>query len=567
MHDRLAAVYPTLLAVGVLILCFYQWRWIDRVAESDLAREQIRLQRGAQAVASEIDTEITRAVLFFADAGDETSPERQSQDRPDLPAPGTAHPLQSRLVEWSSEAPVPHVVAGVLAAEADGAVRWHALNGSAWNYAGPLPNAPAFGPEPLLIGDQPAFSLFGGPERRRRAPPFGPPGSPREPDRSKEDLRRYLIINTAAIEQNLLNRLIERRLGSEGYFAVLSRPREAAGPTDSELRIATGAVRLDCLLGGRRGGRLRPDLRRDYLIHASSRCLDRALEGPALWHLTIKHQSGRLGAPILAARNRNRILFAAGMALLLGALTAFVLAGRRARRLAEHQIEFAMSVSHELKTPLTVIRLAGDNLASGIVSPEQVRRYGERVGREAERLTAMVEQVLTFARSGQPGWRIETAPVEPEMLVSHALSASGAILRDAGIDVVRESAPDLPLVQAEAGLAVTALTNLLVNAATHGGSGKYVRLRAGVEDDRVVFEVQDRGPGVPHSDLKRILQPFVRGSRAGNTRGTGLGLHLVRRIAEAHGGSVDIDSQPGAGTTVRLRLPAAATAAVETAKT
>jgi signal transduction histidine kinase len=102
---------------------------------------------------------------------------------------------------------------------------------------------------------------------------------------------------------------------------------------------------------------------------------------------------------------------------------------------------------------------------------------------------------------------------------------------------------------------ISAVTNLIANAARHGGSGKWVRVRAYSSGDSVVFEVADRGPGIAARDLRHVFKPFYRGKGAAKTKGSGLGLHLVQRIAAAHGGSVSVESSTGAGAAIRIRLP------------
>ncbi len=92
----------------------------------------------------------------------------------------------------------------------------------------------------------------------------------------------------------------------------------------------------------------------------------------------------------------------------------------------------------------------------------------------------------------------------------------------------------------------------------HAASGKWVRIRATAVDKFVEVEVADHGPGIVRRDLRMVFRPFYRGKQSGGSQGTGLGLHLVRRIAEAHGGRIEIESSPGAGTVATLTLPVAA---------
>ena len=125
--------------------------------------------------------------------------------------------------------------------------------------------------------------------------------------------------------------------------------------------------------------------------------------------------------------------------------------------------------------------------------------------------------------------------------------------------VERELADGLPQMNADANLVSAGLQNLLVNAAKYAGEGGVVRVRAErAEASRVAIFVEDDGPGVRHSELERIFSPFFRGSDAANSRtpGLGLGLHLVKRIAEAHGGIVRASNREGRGFEVEMRIPA-----------
>jgi len=355
--------------------------------------------------------------------------------------------------------------------------------------------------------------------------------------------------------------LVERNLGP-GAWDVETGPAETTAETgtergrkpDAEIRLLT--IRPECL------GADQSDGPEDVLRRSSRPC--QAVppdDETAIWKVGLRHRSGSLAGSIETFRQRNMAISFGVLAALAAAICALWLSMRRAASLARQQMEFAMSISHELRTPLTVMRLAGDNLAQGVATnPEQVKRYGETIRREAERLSAMVEHVLTFARAQRPEFVLRAEPVAPGMIVDGALYATGTLLEEAGFTVVREAEPDLPMVRADANLLITAVTNLVMNAVRHADSGKWVRIRATADAaaGRVEFEVADQGPGIPKRELGRVFRPFYRGAGSGATRGTGLGLHLVKRIAEAHGGTVTIESNPGAGTVVTLSIPVAA---------
>jgi signal transduction histidine kinase len=226
-------------------------------------------------------------------------------------------------------------------------------------------------------------------------------------------------------------------------------------------------------------------------------------------------------------------------------------------------MEFAMGISHELRTPLTVIRVAADNLANGMMENAQhAQKYGRLIGDEAHRLTDMVEQILTFARTESPRGGSDLSPVAPEHIVRRALAVCGPALREAGMEVERFVDPGLPLVSVDENLIVDCVQNLLNNAVKYASSGGWVRVRAEAvshrDGPRLRIAVEDRGPGISPDELPHIFDPFYRGEAVRNSQipGVGLGLSLVKRIIEAHHGTIEVKSSESGGAAFILYLPA-----------
>jgi len=288
------------------------------------------------------------------------------------------------------------------------------------------------------------------------------------------------------------------------------------------------------------------------------------------WKLLVKRHGGSLDTAFATFRLRTMtISFGVLLVLALG-ISMLTISTERARVLAKLQMEFAMGVSHELRTPLTVIRVAADNLANGMMENTQhAQRYGRMIGDEARRLTDMVEQILTFARAHSTGSGSDLAPVSPEHIVRRALTACGPVLREAGMRVERFVESDLPQAPVDENSIVDCLQNLLHNAVKYAASGGWVGVRAeavrhpgGV---RVRIQVEDHGPGIGPDDLPHIFDPFYRSQAIRNSQipGVGLGLSLVKRIVEAHRGTIEVKSSQS-GTTFSIYLPAqAATVPVE----
>ena len=278
------------------------------------------------------------------------------------------------------------------------------------------------------------------------------------------------------------------------------------------------------------------------------------------WRLLVKHPSGSLEAAVNSTRRRNLAISSGILAVLGASMALLVLSTRRSQEIARQQMEFVAAVSHELRTPLAVIRSAGDNLAAGVVAePAQVGTYGELVRAEGRRLSEMVEQILEFAgiQSGQR--RFEPRPVDVATLLGDVIGASASLIEAARIDVQLQIPPDVPPVLGDEPALRRVFQNLLGNAIKYGADGRWIGLRAQATSKEVCVSVADRGIGIPPAEQSRIFEPFYRAAEviAAQIQGAGLGLSLVQRIIEAHGGRIAVKSAPGEGSEFSVYLPAA----------
>lgn len=285
--------------------------------------------------------------------------------------------------------------------------------------------------------------------------------------------------------------------------------------------------------------------------------------GEARWLLEIFHEEGSLDLAIDRAQRRN-LTVAFGILLVLGLSMLFLArAARNAQELARRQMELVAGVTHELLTPLSAMKSAGQNLRDGVVQEApKVSRYGELIVKESDRLTDLVGQILLWAGLESRQTAPHREKVEPRQLAEAALADLRPALDAAGFEIVLEAAPDLPAFAGDPAGLRQALGNLIANAVKYGkppDGRPHLRVRAVVErgGERLAFEVKDRGPGVAAEDLPHLFEPFYRGRRvvASSVAGAGLGLALVRRIAEAHGGELKVGSVPGQGATFTLSLP------------
>jgi signal transduction histidine kinase len=282
------------------------------------------------------------------------------------------------------------------------------------------------------------------------------------------------------------------------------------------------------------------------------------------YYLLLRHRAGSVDAAVAKARTRNLVI-SSGILLLLGvSLVLIVVSTQRAQKLAARQMEFVAAVSHELRTPLAVIRTAGQNLADGVVDRSaQARKYGALIESEGRRLTELVEEALAFAAQESGHAARDHGPVDAASLVAAAVASSSGLAAPDEVTIEQDVEKDLPPVVGDEQAIRRALQNLIVNAFKHGAEGRSVRVSARIVRVRKRHEmeisVSDRGPGIDPADLPHLFEPFYRGRRAVENRihGNGLGLALVRRVAEAHGGRVSVQSKPGDGACFTLHLPIA----------
>jgi signal transduction histidine kinase len=264
-----------------------------------------------------------------------------------------------------------------------------------------------------------------------------------------------------------------------------------------------------------------------------------------------------------AERATARTLTALALAALatVGGLAWTMRAARAAAALATAQSEFVSAMSHEMKTPLSLIKLASETLAHGrYVSPATVPEYGHLLSREAHHLRRLIDNVLCFARlhSPQDGRNIEALDVSE--LVQDSVERFRPLLADLNVEVGVQLPLDAMWIRGDRVMLLHLFDNLIDNAAKHGGAGGRLDVSAGLDGTRIRIAVADAGQGIPPEELSRIFDRFYRGKGI-RARGSGLGLALVQRIVADHGGTVAVSSRVGTGTTVSVVLPASAAAA------
>jgi signal transduction histidine kinase len=229
----------------------------------------------------------------------------------------------------------------------------------------------------------------------------------------------------------------------------------------------------------------------------------------------------------------------------------------RFRLLDQFKTDLVATVSHELKTPLTGVRLAVHVLLEETVGPLTPKQTELLVDARdnAERLLNLIDQLLALARLQRPGPR-ELVPEDPVELLRRAADAVRPRAEDKHVTVEVAVGGPLPPVAVEPERMELALGNLLNNAVTYTPAGGAVTLSAAAADGRVVLTVADTGVGIPAEHLPHVFDRFFRIPGQSDETGTGLGLAIVKEVVTAHGGEITCQSERGQGTTFRITLPA-----------
>jgi two-component system OmpR family sensor kinase len=225
----------------------------------------------------------------------------------------------------------------------------------------------------------------------------------------------------------------------------------------------------------------------------------------------------------------------------------------------ERMRRFVGDASHELRTPLTSIRGFAELHRQGAVPDgEELTRVIRRIEDEATRMGVLVDDLLLLARLDQQR-PLERQPVDLHRIGEDAAGDVHAMAPER--DVAFEDLGGEPVVSGDEARLRQVVANLIANAVTHTPPDAAIRVRAGVVDGQAVLEVADTGPGLDPEHAARVFERFYRAdvSRTRASGGSGLGLSIVAALVAAHGGVVEVDSQPGQGATFRVRLPLAAT--------
>ncbi|MEO8098767.1 MAG: HAMP domain-containing sensor histidine kinase [Acidobacteriota bacterium] len=539
----------TVLFATMITLAVLQYRWIAQVGEADAGRLQAALRNSVARFTEDFNGELERLIQIVVGGTAST-------------AQVDAAVVEGRVELWRGASKHPQILKQVWMADAAD------LPPNLQRLAARVNNV---GRRPPIVVDSsvPAFAI----PRTRPQPGLDQAGG-------------YLILelNLDYIRKTWLPELVARNFGTIFQIEIRSQSgddgvvfrTEGESPIVSAERGGSGTLLALRITPFGRGGGGRPDGKGpgadrfkgpdgDKGPQGGGRGPDFGIRGgfgqgdDSNWRVLAAYKSGSMAEMVEGYRLRNMAV-SFGILLLMGVSVAILMwSSQRASGLARQQMEFVAGVTHELRTPLAVILSASQNLADGVTSGEQqTRRYGGVIRDQSRRLSSMVEQVLRFAGLSSEHGDVQRAPVDVEDLLEGAILDCEPEFAASGSDVQSEIPENLPAIDGDQAALAHCLRNLLQNAAKHG-AGAAVRVRARASaNDRVEISVEDSGPGIDPADEAHIFEPFYRGKKAREeqVQGSGLGLSLVKKIVEAHGGTVDVTSRAGHGTTFRILLPA-----------
>jgi heavy metal sensor kinase len=218
---------------------------------------------------------------------------------------------------------------------------------------------------------------------------------------------------------------------------------------------------------------------------------------------------------------------------------------------------FTADASHELRTPLTALRSVGE---VGLAEPRNEEEYREIIGsmlEEADRLTRLVESLLTLSRSDWNRLQLRREDTNLNALTEQVVHQLAILAEEKKQTVLLDMPPETVFVSMDSLIFRQSITNLLDNAIKYSPPSSSIRIAVVSQENRVLIEVSDQGPGIPPEQIHKIFDRFYRvdKARSREMRGVGLGLAIARWAVESHGGSITVESEVGKGCLFRISLP------------
>ena len=231
-------------------------------------------------------------------------------------------------------------------------------------------------------------------------------------------------------------------------------------------------------------------------------------------------------------------------------------AGRAAERM---RTDFVANASHELRTPLATIIGYAETIAEGDSGSDIAARFGSTIETEARRMLGIIEDLMSLSRIEADRYQAPSEKIDLGEIAKLAIEQAAELAQRRGCRIESEVEPALPPIAGDFGQLLQLADNLIANAIRYGCNGQdsAIMVEARKDGSRLVFSVSDKGDGIPPEHLPRLTERFYRvdSARSRESGGTGLGLAIVKHIVERHRGTLDIRSEPGAGTQVMVSFP------------
>ena len=282
----------------------------------------------------------------------------------------------------------------------------------------------------------------------------------------------------------------------------------------------------------------------------------------APWMLLLQHRTTSLQAIAVDIWRRNILTGGVVLLLLTIDMGLIVIASRRAHNLAKVQLNFVASVSHELLTPLAAIYCSGQNARDGLIQAKQdLIEHGSIITDQARQLIDLVRQILMFASADGGTNPYSVRPLAVSEILECVRKDVAVLVDGSGFDIEQDVEDGLPFVMGDLRALSHCLQNLIANAVKYSGKSRWIGISASTHymashSEEVWVSVQDRGVGISESDLPHIFEPFYRSAQSVDAQihGTGLGLAVAKRIAEAMGGRLSVTSEVDVGSVFTLHL-------------
>ncbi|MFW6103257.1 MAG: sensor histidine kinase, partial [Chloroflexota bacterium] len=356
---------------------------------------------------------------------------------------------------------------------------------------------------------------------------------------------RAVAEDASGVRHDFESKLTDAADERDWLVSVLSAMRDSVVVTDRDgvVLLANRALLQRVHVSESRAvGRLFIEVVRDHEANeVVRRCLATGVEQREI----VETEPGRSYVNVTATPLRHR----GGCVVVLQDVTEL-------RRLEKVRRDFVANVSHELRTPLASLKLLAETIGLGAADdPSILKDYMGRIEVEVDRLAQMVDELgeLSLIETGQVS--LEKRPVDMAALITRATERLEAQAVRAGIGIEVNVANDLPQPTADERRLEQVLVNLLHNAIKFTPSGGRVSVAAVSDDETLSVRVSDTGIGIPEEDLSRIFERFYKADKSRSSRGTGLGLAIARHIIEAHGGTIQAESNEGSGSVFMFRLP------------